>query len=200
MVGLTGARRIGRVSTAVLLAASLSGCGTMAMFGETSSSEPASASVQTADAGAAPSKPVKVDIDVAMDCPQVRVATGGSSVANPPGSGGTPDVRYQISITELARECVLEPGNQVLIKIGVRGVVAIGPKGGPGAFSAPLRITVVDRGGAVIVTQDQKVGATVGADGAPARYQLVMQDLRVPIALDKPLRGYNIFVSLNSKS
>lgn len=202
MVSMTGARRIGRGTAAVFAATLLSGCGTTSFFGESASTEPAATAVETASAGAAaaPSKPIKLDIDVTMDCPSVRVPTGGSSVASPAGSAGTPDVRYQISITDLARECVLEPGNQVLVKIGVRGVVAIGPKGAPGSFSAPLSITVVDRSGAVVLSQNQKVGGTVAADGAPARYQIVMQDLRVPIAPDRPLAGYDIFVSLAGKS
>jgi hypothetical protein len=86
-----------------------------------------------------------------------------------------------------------------MIKVGVRGVVTLGGAGSPGAFSAPLKIEVKDRSEAVIASETPRVGAKVGADGQPARFQYVTQAIRVPISPSKPLRGYDILVAFQNR-
>jgi hypothetical protein len=78
-----------------------------------------------------------------LDCPAVEVRDEGASLRV--GGPENPSVRYQFDISNTARECDPVPGgNQFSLKVGVSGHLAIGPAGKPGAYTAPLRITVQD--------------------------------------------------------
>ncbi|MFN8829458.1 MAG: hypothetical protein ACK5W0_06260 [Labrys sp. (in: a-proteobacteria)] len=200
MAGGSVGYQIVRGAAVAAMALGLSGCGTFSMFGGASEPQPVAATPEpSVEASAAPQTRTIMDIDVQAECPSVKVTTGGSAVTVPASAAGTQSVRYQISITDVARECVLEPGNKVMIKVGVRGVVTLGGAGSPGAFSAPLKIEVKDRSEAVIASETPRVGAKVGADGQPARFQYVTQAIRVPISPSKPLRGYDILVAFQNR-
>src|SRR5215470_6251318 len=74
-----------------------------------------------------------------IDCPGVEYRQGAATMAiNSPGSDNALDLRYQLSFTQTARECVLR-GNELTIKVGVQGRIVVGPAGGPGPVSIPLR-------------------------------------------------------------
>jgi hypothetical protein len=79
-----------------------------------------------------------------VDCPQVTVRTGAATWQIPPGTGPT-NIRYQASLGQLARECAVL-GDSMTIRVGIEGRVLVGPKGGPGAVSIPVRIAVIQEG------------------------------------------------------
>ena len=65
---------------------------------------------------------------------------------NSPGSDNPAlGLRYQASFTQTARECILR-GNDLTIKVGVQGRIVVGPAGGPGTLSIPLRYALVREG------------------------------------------------------
>ena len=84
-----------------------------------------------------------------IDCPEVRVRTGASTlmIGSKPGDGepAALDVRYQGSIIRTARECHVNAGIMTM-KVGIEGRVITGPAGGPGTVDVPLRIAVVQEG------------------------------------------------------
>ena len=109
------------------------------------------------------------------------------------------NVRFQARISEFARECILNPGNTVTIKVGVQGLVILGEKGSPGTFPAPLRISVRDRDGKIVASNAQRLSVTVPPGSTQARFKIVDNSITVPIGLDKPLRSYEILIGFDEK-
>jgi hypothetical protein len=84
-----------------------------------------------------------------IECPEVKVRSGASTlmIGSKKGEGepAALDVRYQGTITRMARECNVTAGVMNL-KVGIEGRVITGPAGGPGTVDIPLRIAVVQEG------------------------------------------------------
>lgn len=77
-------------------------------------------------------------------CPSIVIRAGTESFRIMPRGVDDSDssqVRYQATITDVARECRYV-GDQLFIKVGAKGRVISGPKGGPGSFTLPLRVAV----------------------------------------------------------
>lgn len=89
----------------------------------------------TQPAGARAGQPA-ADDDI--DCPQVTVRAGASTYGV--GATGKPavgnDVRFQASITKMARECVRN-GGEITARIGIQGRVIAGPAGAPNTVEVP---------------------------------------------------------------
>ena len=79
-------------------------------------------------APAAPGQPAEAEADI--DCPPVTVRAGASTyaVAAPGKQAVGNDVRYQASITKMARECARN-GGEITARIGIQGRVVAGPAG-----------------------------------------------------------------------
>jgi hypothetical protein len=137
------------VATLLSLGVALGGCGSSGTSKLFSSSPldffDTSSKVST---GGAPGTATAA-IDPNLDCPQVTVRIGASTllIGSKPGQGEPSplDVRYQGSIIRTARECHVNAG-VVTMKIGIEGRVITGPAGIPGAVDVPLRIAVVQEG------------------------------------------------------
>jgi len=130
-----------------------------------------------------------------LDCPSVEVQDGGASVR----VGGTENasVRYQFDIAQTARECAPQ-GDKFSLKVGVSGHLLIGPAGSPGAYSAPLRITVrsqVDQKPAY--SKVYKVEANT-AGGAQAPFELVSEPIILPMTRTELADDYAIVVGFDS--
>ena len=87
-------------------------------------------------------------------------------------------VRFQGSITDIARECHATGPDTLTIKAGVAGRIAAGPKGTPGAVAATLRIAVVKQSDlTVLYTQAFKVTATLGPPDFSAPFSEVADNI-----------------------
>jgi hypothetical protein len=90
-----------------------------------------------------------IQVDSDYDCPEVKVRTGAATLLIGAGPGGSEPnalaVRYQGSITRVARECHLNAGIMTM-KVGIEGRVITGPAGGPGTVDVPIRMAVVREG------------------------------------------------------
>jgi hypothetical protein len=112
------------------LSLALAGCGTIGFFG--SSPKPPEPVVE---AGAGTGTKLN-------ECPQIDVRDGAAVHKLTSGKGDGPlDIRYQMTITDVAREC-WQDGNGYRVKVGVAGRVVVGPLGGAGTISLPIRIAV----------------------------------------------------------
>jgi hypothetical protein len=81
-----------------------------------------------------------------LECPPIDVRQGASTYAvYGPGERSGPNIRYQGTIGETARECGYLAGT-VTMKVGLQGRIIVGPVGGPGRIDVPLRIAVVHEG------------------------------------------------------
>jgi hypothetical protein len=125
-------------------------------------------------------------------CPEVEVLDGGAAlrVGGPAGSS----VRHQFSMTDVVRECQLA-GGQLSIKVGVEGQVLIGPAGGAGAFSAPVRVAIrKESDQSIASSRVYRVAATVPPGGAQAPFRLVTEPLSVPFVSEMAADDYSVLV------
>ena len=129
------------------LALALAGCGSSSLLKSSPLDLFSSSSKATNDAPSAGGTANLSADDI--DCPEVRVRTGASTlmIGSKPGESepAALDVRYQGSIIRTARECHVNAGIMTM-KVGIEGRVITGPAGGPGTVDVPLRIAVVQEG------------------------------------------------------
>jgi hypothetical protein len=80
-------------------------------------------------------------------CPDVIIREGTATLTSTVnGVSGVAATRYQGTITRTARECVLQGGTTLAVKIGIQGRVIAGPAGAPPEVEVPLRVAVVQEG------------------------------------------------------
>ena len=91
----------------------------------------------------APGAPAEQDTGD-LTCPPVTVRAGASTYAiAPPGKQPVGnDLRFQATITKMARECTVN-GGVITARIGIQGRVIAGPAGAPASVQVPIRVVVV---------------------------------------------------------
>jgi hypothetical protein len=122
------------------------------------------------------------------DCPSVEVRTGAGTFKVPgqlPEASPT-DTRYQLTLTQMARQCMLS-GASLVMKVGVQGRIILGSAGGPGQFDIPLRYAVVREGVAprTITTKFKRVPTDV----PPGQSNLVFSDVEENLSFPMPARA-----------
>lgn len=170
----------GKFILAAALAAATAGCN---MF--VSESAPPAPSVQhPAPAAVSDNLPASERLKVLpissaeLDCPSVNIAEGGSTVRV--GGPDNASVRYQFTISDQARECVPQ-GDNFELKIGISGLLLVGPAGKPGPYSTELSVVVVDaKDKKPLSRKSYKITADTKGD-AQASFQLVVDPIVLPM-------------------
>ena len=130
--------------------------------------------------------------DRVIDCPEVRVPSGESALRV--GGEGSPSVRHQFSVGQVARECGVA-GKELTIKVGVKGRVVLGPAGTPGSYSAPLSISIrQQQGEKILVSKVFNVGATIAPGVTGADFTIVTEPLAVPFTTEHAADDYEVVV------
>jgi hypothetical protein len=111
-------------------------------------------------------------------CPEVIVADGGAAIRAQAGQDSS-GLRYQISITNVARECTPTGNGGFRLKIGVEGRVLLGPAGSPGSYGATLSTTVT-RGTATVARRGSRVGGTIPSGQSGVDFSHVEDGIVVP--------------------
>jgi hypothetical protein len=147
----------------------------------------------------APGQPA-ADDDV--DCPQVTVRAGASTFGV--GATGKPavgnDVRYQASITKMARECVRN-GSEITARIGIQGRVIAGPAGAPPSVEVPLRVAVVQGGVGEKVIASKAYRTTVEmSDSGSVPFTFVAEDLSYPVPAAAVADSYIFYVGFDPQA
>ena len=193
------AERYGAVLAAALILSGCSSASTPTDTGETAStsrfsrlfSGSAGPPAQAAAGGPA------FDAD---DCPTVEIRTGAGAltVAGKPTEAATTDVRYQLSLTQLARQC-RTTGADMVVKVGVQGRIIVGPAGAPGPVDIPLRYAVVREGVAprTIATKFKRVPADVPPGQSNVVFSDVDESLSFPMPSRSELAAYLIYVGFD---
>jgi hypothetical protein len=111
-------------------------------------------------------------------CPEVIISDGGAAIRAQSGqdSGG---LRYQVSITNVARECTATGNGSFRLKVGVEGRVLLGPAGSPGSYGATLTTTVT-RGTSVLGKRSARVGGTIPSGQSGIDFTHVEEGIMVP--------------------
>ena len=133
------------------------------------------------------------------DCPQVAIRAGASTfaVAAPGKQAIGNDVRYQITITKLARDCT-KTGGDITARIGIQGRVIVGPAGAPASVEVPLRMAVVQGGVGekVITTKAYRTTVNVGEDES-VPFSFVADDLVYPVPPPAVADNYIFYVGFD---
>jgi hypothetical protein len=114
-------------------------------------------------------------------CPPVSIAPGGAAVRSyTGGTSGSPEaLRYQLSITDVARECARGPNGSIVVKVGVEGRGLVGPAGSAGRFDAPLRF-ILRRDQTILANRTQRVAVAGPAGELQAPFAVVEEGLVAP--------------------
>jgi hypothetical protein len=134
------------------------------------------------------------------DCPSVEVRTGAGTFKVPgqlPEASPT-DTRYQLTLTQMARQCMLS-GASLVMKVGVQGRIILGSAGGPGQFDIPLRYAVVREGVAprTITTKFKRVPTDVPPGQSNLVFSDVEENLSFPMPARAELAAYVVYVGFD---
>ena len=173
-----------KLACAVGLAAGVSGCSTLESIiptGGTAPSNSASPKVFTGDHVTPETPADKVVVlpmtSLELDCPAVEVVDGAATQRF--GGPANSEVRYQFDIGDTAREC--QPaGSNFTVKVGISGLLLIGPAGKPGAYSTNVKVRVkreVDQ--KYVFEKSYHVEANTNAD-TRAPFQVVTEPITLP--------------------
>ena len=115
-----------------------------------------------------------------FDCPVLDVSANGASIRDFAGGpeAGAQNLRHQISITNLARECK-DAGANISMKLGVEGSVLLGPAGSPGSFSVPLlfEARIKDK---VVASRRETLSVTIPPNETRASFNTVIDAFVIP--------------------
>jgi hypothetical protein len=133
-----------------------------------------------------------------LNCPPVGIRAGASTyVVGAQGKQAVGnDVRFQVTITKTARECV-KAGGEITAHIGIQGRIIPGPAGAPPTVEVPIRIAVVQGGVGekVIATKAYRTTVEMSEDGAP--YSFVADDLVYPAPAGAVADQYIFYVGFD---
>jgi hypothetical protein len=128
-------------------------------------------------------RPGPSEAQVDLSCPPVSVRAGASTyaVAAPGKQPVGNDLRFQATISKMARECTVN-GGVITARIGIQGRVIAGPAGTPGTIEIPLRVAVVQGGvqERTIATKVYRTSVSM-ADIGNTPFSLVAEDLVYPV-------------------
>jgi hypothetical protein len=155
---------------------------------------------QPAAPAPAPGQPGDAQAD--NDCPPVTVRAGASTyvVAAPGKQAVGNDVRYQASITKMARECV-RSGGEISARIGIQGRVIAGPAGAPSSVEVPLRVAVVQGGigEKVIASKAYRTTVAMSEDGS-VPFTFVAEDMAYPVPSPAVADSYIFYVGFDPQA
>ncbi len=118
-----------------------------------------------------------------LNCPPVSIRAGASTyTVGAPGQEATGNnVRFQVTITKTARECI-RSGGDITAHVGIQGRVIAGPAGAPAAVDVPVRLAVVQGGvnEKVIATKAYRTTVPMTEEGS-VPFTFVAEDLVYPV-------------------
>jgi len=134
--------------------------------------------------------------NVTQDCPVVFIDNGASMIRMPQDADAS-SVRYQLSIDQTARECLIE-GENVSIKLGIEGGVVLGPAGAPGAFTATISVALRRlKDYSLVSSKSYQVSASVSPGGMRGDYRLLADPISVPLVSKRAHEDYEIIVGFS---
>ncbi|MDE2375851.1 MAG: hypothetical protein KGM94_01165 [Bradyrhizobium sp.] len=146
----------------------------------------------------APGQPAEAEID----CPQVTIRAGASTyaVAAAGKQAVGNDVRYQASITKMARECARN-GGEITARVGIQGRVVAGPAGAPSSVEIPLRVAVVlgGIGEKVIASKAYRTTVEMSEDGS-VPFTFVAEDIVYPVPSAAVADNYIFYVGFDPQA
>ena len=137
-----------------------------------------------------------------LTCPPVTVRAGASTyaVAAPGKQPVGNDLRFQATISKMARECSVN-GGVITARIGIQGRVIAGPAGAPSSVQVPIRVAVVQGGVAEKTIATKAYQTTVNmTEGGSEPFTLVAEDLIYPAPPGAVGDSYIFYIGFDPQS
>ncbi len=171
------------IGTVVLLAVGVAGCASVSSS-DWFPSIPGFSNVVTtsADRSAMAAQPTPPSMD--ENCPPADIRQGASTlaIATKTQQATGSDLRYQLSITQLARQCALE-GPEVRMRVGVQGRVIVGPAGAPNQVEVPLRF--------------RRIPVALPSGTTNVTFTDIEENLRFPMPAPAELEAYVVYIGFD---
>jgi hypothetical protein len=140
-------------------------------------------------------------------CPVVDVRQGAatlsvvSSAPKNTAETATMALRYQGTIGETARECLITNGN-LTMKVGVQGRLILGPEGNAGEVEVPLRYALIQEGPEpkTLWTKLYRFPIVVGEGQSSVPFTHVQEDIAVPRPRPSDLENYVVYIGFDTLS
>jgi hypothetical protein len=149
-------------------------------------------------AGRAPKNETEANEE--FDCPVIDIREGASTLmVQGPGDPSPLSLRYQASFVRAARECIVK-GKDVTIKVGVQGRVILGPAGGAGQLTIPLRYALVHEElgqTRMIWSKLYTLPVTVQGQQPNVPFEHVEEEMTVPIPKASELENYIVYIGFD---
>jgi len=146
---------------------------------------------------AAPS-PTQASVD--FDCPKVDYRQGAATLTVNDSKADNPalSLKYQASFVKTARECDVR-GDMVTMRVGVQGRVVVGPAGGPGTLTVPLRYALVREGiePKVLWTKLFVLNVAVPSTQLNVPFTHIEEEMTVPVPPQEELDAYVIYIGFD---
>src|SRR3982751_635201 len=137
-----------------------------------------------------------------LTCPPVTVRAGAATyaVAAPGKQPVGNDLRFQVTISKMARECSVN-GGVITARIGIQGRVIAGPSGAPSSIQVPIRVAVVQGGVAekTIATKAYQTSVSMGESGREP-FTMVVEDLVYPTPPGAVGDSYIFYIGFDPQS
>lgn len=108
------------------------------------------------------------------------------------------NVRYQAVISKKARQCDFRP-DYIAIKLGFAGRVLVGPAGGPGEVTLPVRAEFAGKGDKVVWTKTYKIKVTLPPNSESQFFAHVTDDLVYQLRYGEKLDDFRIYVGFEKE-
>lgn len=127
------------------------------------------------------------------DCPEVFVDSGTSMLRSPPDADAA-NVRYQLSLRETARQCIID-GADLTIRVGVGGAAVLGAAGQPGAYGANLRVAIRrQKDDTIVASKIYRVSASIAKGETRGEFEVIADPFTVPVMSPRAQDDYEILV------
>jgi hypothetical protein len=148
-----------------------------------------------------PAAPSQTKASLDFDCPTIDYRQGAATLTvndSTKGDNAALDLKYQASFVKTARECDVR-GDMVTIRVGVQGRVVVGPAGGPGTFTVPLRYALVREGvePRTIWTKLFPIPVTVSSSQLNVPFTHIEEEMTVPIPSPSELAAYVVYIGFD---
>ena len=125
--------------------------------------------------GSPPPPPAPAEKLPEVECPPVGVVDGGAALRAQGGS----NLRHQVSIGQIARECIAQPDGSIRVRVGFEVRALLGPAGSPGRVDAPA-VAQIKRGREVLNQRSTRVQVVIPQGDTQGSTPVVIEDLVVP--------------------
>ena len=105
-----------------------------------------------------------------VHCPRIAVAEGGSAIEVS---------RSQVTLGQLARECLGQADGSTLVKVGVQGRAILGAGGAVGRYDVPIRV-VVRQGDRILASRVRRMAVQIPPGETQGSFAVVEEGIVVP--------------------